>query len=123
MCPDLCRFGEGPTSSNCVGTVSFAYRATAVSNPIKQLNKVLTAYTNYVSISLKSRAVIDSHCRAWHAGEARQRREGVACASTPGEARQHRDNKVKVKPTRHEVAWRFVTTVIDCASRGLLLAL
>jgi len=28
--------------SNCVGTVSFAYRA--VNNPIKQLNEILTAY-------------------------------------------------------------------------------
>jgi len=34
-------FGEGPTHSNCVGTVSFACRA--VNNPIKQLNKILTA--------------------------------------------------------------------------------
>ena len=48
------------------------------------------------------------HCRAWHAREAWQRREGVACVSTPVEARQRREYKVKVKPTRHEVAWRLV---------------
>jgi len=40
--PYICCSGEGPTYSNCVGTASFAYRA--VSNPIKQLNKILTAY-------------------------------------------------------------------------------
>jgi len=38
----ICRSGEGAIYSNCVAIVSFAYRA--VNNPIKQLNKTVTAY-------------------------------------------------------------------------------